>query len=52
MTYARFCEIEGDNGGPDGIPMRLGIFRFYRGKALTASEVTENWNAQKSRFGY
>ena len=52
MTYARFCEIEGDGGGGDGIPMRLGIFRFYRGKALTASEVTENWNAQKSRFGY
>ena len=31
---------------------RHGIFRFYRGKALTASEVTTNWNAQKSRFGH
>jgi hypothetical protein len=34
------------------VPMRLGIFRFYRGKALTSSEVTTNWNAQKSRFGH
>ena len=31
---------------------RTGIFRFYRGKALTSSEVTTNWNAQKSRFGH
>jgi hypothetical protein len=49
MTYARFCEVEDDD---DAIPMRLGIFRFYRGKALTSSEVTTNWNAQKSRFGH
>ena len=33
-------------------PTRRGIIRFYRGKALTASEVTQNWDAQKSRFGY
>ena len=31
---------------------RMGLFRFYRGKALTSSEVTTNWNAQKSRFGH
>ena len=31
---------------------KLGIFRFYKGKALTSSEVTHNWNAQKSRFGH
>ena len=30
----------------------MGVFRFYRGKALTSSEVTTNWNAQKSRFGH
>ena len=36
----------------DNIPLRQGIFRFYRGKALTTSEVTQNWNAQKSRFGH
>jgi len=34
------------------VPERHGIFRFYRGKALTSSEVTTNWNAQKSRFGH
>ena len=28
------------------------IFRFYKGKALTSSEVTTNWNAEKSRFGH
>ena len=33
-------------------PTRRGIIRFYRGKALTASEVTQNWDAQKSRFGH
>ena len=33
-------------------PLKYGIFRFYRGKALTSSEVTTNWNAQKSRFGH
>jgi len=34
------------------INLKYGIFRFYRGKALTSSEVTTNWNAQKSRFGH
>jgi hypothetical protein len=34
------------------VQTRYGIFRFYRGKALTSSEVTTNWNAQKSRFGH
>ena len=34
------------------MPIRYGAFRFYRGKALTSSEVTTNWNAQKSRFGH
>ena len=31
---------------------RLGIFRFYQGKALTSSEITTNWNDQKERFGH
>tara|TARA_B100000945_G_C20396817_1_gene605293 strand:- start:368 stop:1315 length:948 start_codon:yes stop_codon:yes gene_type:complete len=34
------------------IPQKIGVFRFYKGKALTSSEVTHNWNAQKSRFGH
>ncbi len=31
---------------------KLGIFRFYKGKALTASEVSHNWSAEKARFGH
>ena len=31
---------------------KIAICRLYKGKALTASEVTQNWNAQKSLFGY
>ena len=33
-------------------PMRIGIVRFYKGKALTSSEITTNWDAQKERFGH
>lgn len=33
-------------------PVRMGVFRFYKGKALSASEVTTNWNDQKERFGH
>ena len=48
LKYGRlFVIINGDR--PEG---RLGIFRFYQGKSLTSSEVTTNWNAQKSRFGH
>ena len=31
---------------------RVGIWRFYKGKALTSTEVTTNWNDQKERFGH
>ena len=34
------------------VQQRLGIYRAYKGKALTSSEVTTNWNDQKSRFGH
>ena len=34
------------------IARKLGIFRFYKGKALTASEVSHNWSAEKARFGH
>ena len=30
----------------------ISIVRFYKGKALTASEVTQNFNAEKARYGY
>ena len=48
MTMFSVEEVANSNR----IPKRLGIFRFYRGKALTSSEVTTNWNAHKSRFGH
>jgi len=36
----------------DEIPEKVGVFRFYKGKALTSSEVSHNWDAQKTRFGH
>tara|TARA_R100000664_G_C2757358_1_gene145556 strand:- start:2145 stop:3173 length:1029 start_codon:yes stop_codon:yes gene_type:complete len=31
---------------------RLAIWRFYKGKTLSSTEVTTNWNDQKERFGH
>jgi len=47
-SYVKVLEVENSIDPP----RRHGIFRFYKGKALTSSEVTTNWNAQKSRFGH
>tara|TARA_R100000231_G_scaffold125196_1_gene95521 strand:+ start:18 stop:779 length:762 start_codon:yes stop_codon:yes gene_type:complete len=30
----------------------VSIVRFYKGKVLTATEVTQNYNAEKARYGY
>jgi hypothetical protein len=30
---------------------RIANFRIYKNKGLTASEVTQNFNSQKARFG-
>ena len=30
----------------------ISIVRFYKGKALSATEVTQNFDAEKSRYGY
>jgi len=30
---------------------RIGLIRIYKGKALSAAEVKQNYNAQKTRFG-
>ena len=46
--YVRIIDVY-SNVSP---PTRVGIFRFYKGKALTSSEVTTNWNDQKARFGH
>tara|TARA_Y100001963_G_C6682836_1_gene400702 strand:- start:133 stop:948 length:816 start_codon:yes stop_codon:yes gene_type:complete len=32
-------------------PIKLGIYRLYIGTALSSTDVTTNWNADKSRFG-
>ena len=31
-------------------PGRIGVFQIYN-RALSATEITQNYNAQKSRFG-
>ena len=31
---------------------KISILRIYKGTALTASEVTQNFNAEKARYGY
>ena len=36
----------------DGLRGKFAVYRFYIGTGLTSSEVTTNWNAQKSRFGH
>ncbi len=51
LETAQYSIITGSTYSTE-IPQKLGIFRFYKGKALTSSEVTHNWNAQKSRFGH
>ena len=42
----------GGKGGTYNLDTQLGIVRMYKGKALSASEVTTHWNAEKARFGY
>lgn len=39
-------------GDANQMPTRTGIFRFYKGKHFSSTDVTTNWNAQKSRFGH
>lgn len=31
---------------------KISIVRVYKGKGFSASDVTQNWNASKDRFGY
>ena len=48
LQYGRISRVYSTATGQQ----RLGIYRAYKGKALTSSEVTTNWNDQKSRFGH
>ena len=46
-NMSTFGEIEDD----EGIRGKLAIYRFYLGKGLTSTEVSSNYNLEKSRFG-
>jgi len=48
LQYGRIVRIV----NASTVPVRLGIYRAYKGKALTSTEVTTNWNDQKARFGH
>ena len=52
LSYANVLglEIGGANDGSRDTPGPVGPVRIYN-KALTADEVSQNYNAQKSRFG-
>ena len=52
IDYFRFGMVPYNQFVTNLLKMRLAIFRFYKGKALTSSEVTQNWNAEKTRFGH
>lgn len=51
ISHLEYAYISG-RGGSGNLDTQVGITRMYKGKALTASEVTTNWNAEKARFGY
>ena len=42
--------IGGDNNS--GFRGKFAIYRLYDGTGLTSSQITQNWNAEKSRFGH
>ena len=51
LSTMKYGLLAGYSSSTD-LARKLGIFRFYKGKALTASEVSHNWNAEKARFGH
>jgi len=44
--------VGSNNMGDDKFRGKISILRIYKGKALTSSEVTQNFNAEKARYGY
>ena len=46
-------EAGSEGGGGNGIYYDgdIGIIQFYEGRTLTASEVKQNYNATRGRFG-
>ena len=51
LETANHSNVAGGTGSTE-IPQKIGVFRFYKGKALSSTEVTQNWTAQKTRFGH
>ena len=39
------------NSGAEDMNGRIACIRMYKGSALTQEQVTQNFNAQKDRFG-
>ena len=50
-AFAIFCNVENEAKPRDGFNGQMGCFRVYN-KFFTQAEVLQNFNAQKSRFGY
>ena len=60
-TYADFYDVSNDSvlhiGGDARYTFydlngNISICRIYKGRALSSSEVTQNYNAEKARYGY
>jgi hypothetical protein len=49
--YGVFYIARNINATPGYMDGRIAQIRVYKGKALTASEVTQNWNATRSLYG-
>jgi hypothetical protein len=50
-TYVPTIGDETNHGSGNSFKGNISTVRIYKGKGLTMSEVTQNYNAQKSRFG-
>ena len=49
--FAIFCNVEADAQPRDGFNGQMACFRVYN-RFFTQADVLQNFNAQKSRFGY
>ena len=50
-AFAIFCNVEDEAKPRDGFNGQIACYRVYN-NFITAAEVLQNFNAQKSRFGY
>jgi len=50
-TYVQSTTYIADDGGGADYNGKFGPIMFYKGKGLTQAEVTQNYQAQKERFG-